>query len=205
MSRLVNTLVKLNSGKTACVVVALYTTSAIALPAQNRTRPYRIAGGDGAKPVAGPVTAATGPPPDCIIALSPTAGPTGTIQLNGECPDCSSGLFVGGNSIVSAAGCGVQVNSTTPGSLWIEWGSIETNFLGDAASQYMCGTGDEPVGTGDPGCYDPTYPIVTMYPQPSPPVSDPFAYLNPPASMSCVTGNLYVITGARTTPLVRTM
>lgn len=136
------------------------------------------------------ITGVTSPPPDCIVALSPTAGPTGSSPAN-----YNSALFVGGNSLVSAAGCGVQVNSTTPGSLWIYWGSILTSYLEDAAPTYECGTSEVPVGAGDPGCYDPTDPIVTMYPKPYPPISDPLNYLNPPASTACDSGNLYVITG----------
>ena len=149
-------------------------------------------------PAAGPIgaesspaiTGVTSPPPDCIVALSPTAGPTGSSTAN-----YNSALFVGGNSLIDA-GCGVQVNSTTPGSLWIYLGSILTPYLEDAAPTYWCGIGEGvPVGSGDPGCFDPLYPIVTMYPKPYPPISDPLNYLNPPASTTCDSGNLYVITG----------
>jgi len=137
------------------------------------------------------ITGITSPPPDCIVALSPTAGPAGSSPAN-----YNSALFVGGNSLVSAPGCGVQVNSTTPGSLWIYWGSILTPDLGDAAPTYGCGTTEGvPVGTGDPGCYDPYDPIVTMYPNPSPPIADPLSYLSPPPSTACDSGHLYVLTG----------
>jgi hypothetical protein len=133
---------------------------------------------------------------DCIFALSPTAGPTGTINpYTGVCNNCGAALFVGGNSLINVSGCGVEVDSRTAGSLWLEWGNILTNYLGDAASTYGCGYSTPPVGAGDPGCYDPTYPVVTMYPQPAPALSDPLAYLSPPGTTTCTSGGLYVMTG----------
>jgi uncharacterized membrane protein len=90
---------------------------------------------------------------DCIFALSPNAGPSGTIESNSTCPNCTAALFVGGNSLINVSGCSVQVDSTTAGSLWLEWGSLYTNYMGDAASSYWCGEpGNVPVGNGDPGC-----------------------------------------------------
>jgi hypothetical protein len=133
---------------------------------------------------------------DCIFALNPTAGPSGSIQNNSTCPNCTAALFVGGNSLINVSGCSVQVDSTTNGSLWLEWGNLYTNYMGDSAAEYKCGTGYADVGPGDPGCYDPSYDNVTMYPQPSTPLSDPLAYLSPPGSTSCTSGGTVLIYGS---------
>jgi hypothetical protein len=178
----------------ACLGVAAGQTPDTGFPRTNKVAagylPTVGANRDGSS-----ITGVASPPADCIVALSPTAGPSGSIAENSSCPGCTSALFVGNNGLVSAAGCGVQVNSTTSGSLWLEWGNIYTNYMGDAATEYRCGTSQVPVGPGDPGCFDPEYDNVTMYPKPYPPVSDPLSYLNPPASTTCDSGNLYVITG----------
>jgi len=136
---------------------------------------------------------------DCIFALSPTAGPAGSSPSN-----YTSALYVGGNSLINVSGCGVEVDSKTAGSLWLYYGNILTNYLGDAASTYWCGDSTAPVGPengpqGDPGCYDPSYPVVNMYPLPSAPLSDPLAYLSPPGSTTCTLGSPTIITGGTVT------
>jgi hypothetical protein len=137
---------------------------------------------------------------DCIFALSPTAGPSGSIDpYNSSCPGCTAALFVGGDSLINVSGCGVQVDSTTTNGLWLEWGIIQSNYIGDAATQYLCGTTNITIGPSEPGCHSPTLdPSYYMYPQSSPSLSDPLAYLSPPAT-TCTSGGYYFVYGYPTT------
>lgn len=140
---------------------------------------------------------------DCIFSLSPNAGPSGTVAGNSSCPGCTAALFVGGNSVINVSGCGVQVDSTTAGGLWLEWGIIESNFIGDAASTYWCGLAGSSVTIGpNDWCEDQYLPspanTYKMYPQASNALSDPLAYLSPPAT-TCTSGGYYFIFGYPTT------